>query len=69
MTLLFKLLRFTVLCIAASTVVVLGSVAIVAAAALLAAGAPVVLLCLAAEKTLTEHIEKNKEKWPETLDI
>ena len=66
---LLKLLRLTVLCIAASTVVVLGSVAIVAAAALLAAGAPIVLLCLALEKTLTEHIEKNKEKWPETLDI
>jgi hypothetical protein len=41
----------------------------VAAAALLAVGAPVVLLCLALEKTLTEHIEKNTEKWPETLDI
>lgn len=69
MTLLFKLLRITVLCIAASTVVVLGTVAIVAAAALLAAGAPVVLLCLAVEKTLTEHIEKNKRKWPESVDI
>lgn len=66
---LLKLLRLTVLCVAASTVVVLGSVAIVAAAALLAVGAPVVLLCLALEKTLTEHIEKNGEKWPETLDI
>ena len=66
---LLKLLRLTVLCIAASTVVVLGTVAIVAAAALLAAGAPVVLLCLAVEKTLTEHIEKNKRKWPESVDI
>ena len=69
MTLLFKLLRFTVLCIAASTVVVLGAAAIVAAAALLAVGAPIVLVCLATEKTLTEQIEKNGEKWPETLDI
>ena len=69
MMFLFKMLRFTVLCVAASTVVVLGAAAIVAAAALLAVGAPVVLSCLALEKTLTEQIEKNGEKWPETLDI
>jgi len=66
---LLKLLRLTALCVAASTVVVLGAAAIVAVAALLAAGAPIVLSCLALEKTLTGHIEKNKEKWPESVDI
>jgi len=66
---LLKLLRLTALCVAASTVVVLGAAAISVLAVLLGAGAVIVLPCLAIEKMVTKLAEKNRRKWPESVDV